>query len=435
MGKTYLEKAREIPVAGHYDVVVAGAGPAGVAAACAAACHGASVMVFEHQNCPGGMAVPGMMSHWVGMTGSSVCREIRSRCLAQAWDVEKVGDWNRHVINHEKEKLVILDLLEESGASIQLCTDVVDVIMEGNRVKGVITQSKSGREAVEADVVIDCTGDGDVAALAGAEYHLGREEDGRMQPVTLMFKIAGVDFERAVFPGSFETLVETPKGELQALARKLLPKPAGHVLLYPCTIPGFVVVNMTNVTDIDGTDVRDITRAEITCARQIPAIVAFLREYVPGYEKCFAVSSAANVGIRETRHFKGLYTLSAEDIVEARQFDDWIATKSAFNFDIHNVEGSGLDRNGAQKHFHSKGTYTIPYRCCIPEKIDALLLAGRCISGSHKAHSNYRAMPICAGIGQGCGVAAAVAVKDHVLPRNVDVKKVQKLLTEDGIDF
>jgi hypothetical protein len=169
--------------------------------------------------------------------------------------------------------------------------------------------------------------------------------------------------------------------------------------------------------------------------KQIPRIVEFLREFAPGYEHCYAIASAANVGVRETRHFKGLYTLTAEDIVEGRTFEDWIATKSAFNFDIHNVDGAGLDKNGAQKHFHSKGTYTIPYGCCVPEKIDGLLLAGRNISGSHKAHSNYRAMPICCGIGQGCGTAAAVAVKDGVELRNVDVKKVQQLLLKDGVEL
>ena len=431
----YQEAARSIPVKGSYDVIVAGGGPAGVAAALGAARSGASTLIVEETNCFGGMITSGLMSHWTGGTDSLVMHEIQARCRRSPWECEVLDEENTLVINHEQAKLAIFDLLEEAGVKMRLHTRCCDVICAGEAVTGIVTESKSGREAWRCRVLIDCSGDGDLAVRAGAEFRVGREGDGKMQPVTLMFKIGGVDFDRAVFPGSFETLVDTPKGELQALARKLLPPPAGHVLLYRSTMRGEVTVNMTNLTDVDGSNADDLTRAEIVCHRQIPAIVAFLREYVPGYEKCFAVSSAANVGIRETRHFKGLYTLSAEDIVEARQFDDWIATKSAFNFDIHNVEGSGLDRNGAQKHFHSKGTYTIPYRCCIPEKIDGLLLAGRCISGSHKAHSNYRAMPICAGIGQGCGVAAAVAVKDHVLPRNVDVKKVQKLLTEDGIDF
>ena len=169
--------------------------------------------------------------------------------------------------------------------------------------------------------------------------------------------------------------------------------------------------------------------------KQIPEIVKFLREYAPGYEHCYVISSAANVGVRETRHFAGLYTLTGEDIVEGRTFPDWISTRNAFNFDIHNLEGSGLDKNGAQKYFRSKGTYTVPYRCCVPVEIDGLLFSGRNISGTHKAHSNFRAMPICCGIGQGCGTAAAVALKDGVELRNVDVSKVQTLLEEDGVSL
>ena len=431
--KMYCEPARELPVVGSYDVIVAGGGPAGIAAAWAAAANGAETILLEHANCLGGMAIPGYMSHWVGTTGSSVYREILKRCLEDPWESEKLSNGNKHVINHEKQKLVILDLLEEAGVKIQLRTDVVGVCKEGSKVKGVITESKSGREVIEGKVVIDCTGDGDVAAFAGVPFQLGREEDQKMQPVTLMFKLAGVDPETAICPGSFETLVDVPKGEIQALGRTHLPAPAGHVLLYPSTIPGIVVVNMTNVIDIDGTDVRDLSKAEIICMRQIPEIVKFLREFAPGYEHCYAIASAANVGVRETRHFKGLYALTAEDIVEGRTFDDWIATKCAFNFDIHNVDGAGLDKNGAQKHFHSKGTYTIPYRCCVPETVDGLLFAGRNISGSHKAHSNYRAMPICCGMGQGCGTAAAVAVKDQVELRHVDIAKVQELLLKDGV--
>ena len=198
-------------------------------------------------------------------------------------------------------------------------------------------------------------------------------------------------------------------------------------------MPGEACVNMTNVTGIDGTNVRDLTKAEIVCREQMDRIVLFLREFVPGYESCYLVASAGNVGVRETRHFKGVYTLTPDDIVEARVFDDWIATKNFFNFDIHSVSGPGLDKNGAQKHFHAKGVYTIPYSACVPAKIDSLLLSGRNISGTHKAHSNYRVMGICTSIGQGIGIAAAVSVRDNVLPREVDVKKVQKILQDSGI--
>ena len=224
-----------------------------------------------------------------------------------------------------------------------------------------------------------------------------------------------------------------PKGEIQALGHEHLPFPAGHVLLYPAPLPGEVCVNMTNVTGVNATDVRELTRAELTCREQMVKIVQFLREFAPGYENCYAVTSAANVGVRETRHFKALYQLNETDIVEARTFDDWIATRNHFNFDIHNVKGPGLDANGAQHKFRSKGKYTIPYRSCVPEKLDGLLLSGRNIDGTHKAHSNFRVMPICLNIGQGTGVAAALAARNSIPARSVDVKAVQAELMKMGI--
>lgn len=430
----YTEPERKIEIADHADVIVAGGGPAGYSAALAAARNGAKTILVEQFNCIGGMATTGMMSHFSGGTGSTLFDEMIDRVQK-----EKAGRFTleqhagSNCISHELLKKVLLDMLTEAGVKLKLYTFVCGVVMDGNAVRGIITESKSGRQAIMGKVVIDATGDGDVAARAGAEYQLGREEDSKCQPVTLMFRIGGVDYSRAILPGSFETQVDVPKGEIQALAREHLPAPAGHTLLYPTWIPGEVCVNMTNVTNIDGTSADDLTKAEIICRKQMSEIVLFLREYAPGYENCYLVTSAQNVGVRETRHFKGLYTVTPEDIVEARVFDDWIATKNWFNFDIHNVEGSGLDKNGAQRHFKAKGQYTLPYRACVPEKIDGLLLSGRNISGTHKAHSNFRVMPICMNIGQGVGTAAAIAVKDGVEPRSADIRKIQAALNKQGV--
>ena len=437
MEKFYQEAARRIPVAAETDVLVAGGGPAGVGAAIAAARNGARVILLEKFNNLGGMATSGMMSHWVGAEMCRLQNEVTDRmhevesCRVQGNPECDTFNMNR-VIWHEAQKTAMQRLVLEAGVTIQFHTLVVGTIMEGNAVRGVITESKSGREAIYAKAVIDATGDGDAAAFAGAEYLTGREEDGKCQPVTLMFRIGGVDYSRAVFPPSFETCIDLPKGEIQALGRAHLPYPAGHVLLYRTLIPGEVCVNMTNVTDIDGTNVRDLTKAELVCREQMESIVKFLREFVPGYGSCYLVAAAENAGVRETRHFKGEYTLTAEDVVEARVFDDWIATRNHFNFDIHSLEGPGLDKNGVQQNFKSHGCYTIPYRACLPRNVENLLLSGRNISGTHKAHSNYRVMGICMNIGQGVGVAAALAVKNGVSVRNVDVREVQKVLRSMG---
>lgn len=424
--KTYREEAKTLPVAGEYDVLVIGSGPAGMGAAIMAARGGAKVLVLEQSGMAGGVSTAGLMSHWTGTSGSKLYREILLRSAEK-----NEGDFkNRPVIeiDPEKLKLLYLEMLEEAGASIRFYSFVSAPIMEGDRIAGVITESKSGREAFLGKIVIDASGDGDVAAKAGVPYFVGRESDGKMQPATIMFKVAGVDYDRAVFLPSFESTYETPKGELQALAREHLPAPAGHVLLYKSTLPGVVTCNMTNCTGIDGTSAESLTRAEIECRKQIYTIEAFLREFVPGYENCYVISAAPMVGIRETRHFKGLYTITEEDILEARVFDDWVVRGAHFNFDVHNIEGAGLDKTGQQKYFPQSKGYTIPYRCLIPEGVKGLLLAGRNISGTHMAHSNYRVMPICLAMGEGAGAAAAIAVAKGIDPHEVDVKEVQEKL-------
>jgi hypothetical protein len=249
-----------------------------------------------------------------------------------------------------------------------------------------------------------------------------------MQPATLMFKVGGVDYEKAAFIPSFETTYQTAKGELQALAKQHIPYPAGHILTYATTLPGIVTCNMTNVIGIDGTNTEDLTKATIVCRKQIDDIIKYLREFVPGFEKCFVISSASLIGIRETRHFKGVKTLNEDDIYTARVFDDWVVRDAHFNFDIHNLDGFGLDPRGCQHKFDQMDGYTIPYGCLVPEKIDGLLLSGRNISGTHKAHSNFRVMPICFAIGEAGGIAAALSVRHGIELRDVDPKEIQKYL-------
>ena len=420
------EPARQIPVRHRPDVLVIGSGPAGMAAAISAARMGAQVLVVEQCGTPGGISTAGMMSHWTGTCGSTLYHEI----LRRAGERNLFSKEKTVTIDPEQLRTLYFEMLAEAGASIQLYTFAADVIKEGNRVTGIFTESKSGREAILARVIIDASGDGDIAARAGVPYTLGREEDGKMQPATVMFKVGGVDTERAVFLPSFESTYETPRGELQALARQHLPAPAGHVLLYRSTLPGVVTCNMTNCTDIDGTDVRDLTRAEAVCRSQMNAIVDFLRTYVPGYENCYLLTSASLCGIRESRHFHGKYTLTESDILNARVFEDAVVYDAWFNFDVHNLTGSGLDPTGQQKKFPQKHGYTIPYGCMVPEMVEGLLLCGRNISGTHLAHSNFRVMPICVGIGQSCGIAAALAVRDGILPSAVSAADIQAHLRD-----
>ncbi len=424
--KYYTEPTRELPVEGEYDVIVAGSGPAGASAAVMAGRLGARVLLIEWNNSVGGISTSGLMSHWTGSVSSPLSTEILRRCAAyhEGEDHGRIVPW----IDPEILKTVWLELLRDAGVTVLLCTFVCGVVKEGNRVCGVITESKSGRRVFRADVTVDGTGDGDVAAFAGAAYYKGRESDGKMQPCTLMFKVAGVDLDRAVLLGSFESTYQTEKGELQALAKQHIPAPAGHLLVYRSTLPGVVTCNMTNCTDIDGTRAEDLTRAELVCRSQMPAIVRFLRDYVPGFEQCYIISAGSMMGIRETRHFAGEQTLKEDDILTARQFDDWVVRGAHFNFDVHNLSGAGLDPTGVQHAWDQPAGYTIPYGCLIPKNTEGLLLSGRNISGTHLAHSNFRVMPICAGIGAAAGVAAALANKHGVGLRDVEIREIQDRL-------
>ncbi len=425
---TYLEPAKEINAIAT-EVLVIGSGPAGIGAALSSARLGMKTIIVEQLGTLGGISTSGMMSHWTGDCNSRIYHEILEESAKRNEDGQITVQ-----IDPEKLKFQYLEMLTASGVEIMLYTLASDVILDGNTLKGVIVENKSGRTAIFADTVIDASGDGDIAAKAGVPYVLGREDDHKMQPATLMFKVGGVDKSRAVLLPSFESTYETDKGELQALAKKHLPAPAGHVLLYDTTLPGVITCNMTNATDIDGTKNEDIVRAERICRGQIDKIVQFLREFVPGFEQCFLISTASLMGIRETRHFEGCYQLTKDDILCAKVFDDWIVRDAKFNFDVHNLSGAGLDKTGVQKHFPQKKGYTIPLGCFLPKKIEHLLLCGRNISGTHMAHSNFRVMPICLGMGEGCGAVAAYAKKFNTPYRDVDVKKIQTYL-QDGTQF
>lgn len=407
----------------YTDVLVLGSGPAGFAAAYAAAKNGATVTLVEQCGDVGGISTAGLMSHWTGRCGSPIYLQLLQRS-ADLNEGERKGKITKY-IDPEKLKTLYLEMLTEVGVEIMLYTFAMDAICDGDKVLGATVVNKSGKTDIYAKVTIDASGDGDIAARAGAAFIMGRETDHKMQPTTLMFKVGGVDYDRAVFLGSFESTYETEQGELQALAKQHIPYPAGHILTYRTTLSGVVTCNMTNALDIDGTNAQDLTKATLTCRKQMDAIIKYLRKFVPGYENCFIISSASLIGVRETRHFNGKYTLTEQDIMEAKLFEDYVVKDAYFNFDVHNITGSGLDETGVQKHFSQEAGYSIPYGCLLPEKKENLLLCGRNISGTHIAHSNFRAMPICVGTGEAAGTAAAIAVEQNCALTDISAAEIR----------
>jgi len=246
-----------------------------------------------------------------------------------------------------------------------------------------------------------------------------------------------VDFERDLFAAYVEAHPDQWRGVhgLRDLIREateagVLELPREDVLFFGTPHAGEVSVNSTRVTGLLGTSVWDLTRAEWWSRQQMRQIVAFLRRYVPGFERAYAAQSGVQIGVRETRRIRGEYTLTAEDVLSARRFDDVIA-RGSYPIDIHNPEGRGT----ILKRLPPGEAYDIPLRCLLPQRVDRLVVAGRCISGTHEAHSSYRVMPVAMATGQAAGVCAALAARTGAAPRDVPACEVQRELARQGADI
>jgi hypothetical protein len=418
-----------------YDVIVAGSGPAGFAAAYYAATNGADTLLVEKNGALGGTLTTGLMGVFCGRASSGLFTEIRETICC-----DRDGQpWPRSCYDVEEMKQFLFAKAEEAGMDLLLYASAAGVQRSDGRMDGLGVQAKEGRRTLKAAVYVDATGDGDVAAFAAEDFDLGRAKDGKFQPMTLMFHLGGVDTENG------EGLV---RDQRRALAEKLRNWVAqgkvdpwvGHVILIPGVRPGTVKCNMTNVIDLDGTTSEDLTKAEARCRKQLAQILAFLRAEARGFEDCYVKASAGMVGVRETRHIKGRYVLNEKDISEGRVFEDWAVTHARYVWGTHNLYGPihGAGQNDSKWSPygplpHGKD-YTIPYRSLCPAKTNNLLLAGRCISGTFLAHSNYRVMPICMAMGQAAGTAAAMCVENRCSVDDLDPRRLQEQLIKDGVE-
>ncbi len=446
--------ARQGLLAGETDVVVVGGGPAGLGAAIAAADAGARVVLVERYGFFGGNAtaalVMPLMSFFTDKgtrkesTSTSllpsdhgpgeavvhgVLRRLLERLVAAGGAVAP-SLATGFVVPFDPEwlKLIALELLDEAGVEF-LFHSFASGVLPGN--EGVVLETKAGPLVMRAKVIIDCTGDGDVAAAAGAPYEVGRF-DGLVQPMTLMFRVA--EFRRAAFNAYVRENPKEWRGVhgLWALVRRAteageLDLPREDMLFFATPHESEVSVNSTRVTRVLGVDVWDLSYAEWCSRRQMRQIAAFLRRYVPGFEDSYVVQSGVQVGVRETRRILGEYQLNVEDVLGARKFDDAIA-RGAYPVDIHNPKGTGT----LLKRLPPGEAYDIPLRCLLPKNTERLIVAGRCISGTHEAHSSYRVMAIVMATGQAAGVCAALATRKGTTPRRVNVREIQRELLRQG---
>jgi len=407
----------------EHDVIVAGGGTAGVAAAVAAARNGADTILIERYGFLGGTMTAGLVNPFMTFHAGKeqIIKGIFQEIIDRLKDMDGYDEKTK-AFDNEVMKIVLDQMIKETGVKLLLHTYIADALVtKGNAIRGVEAYNKSGRQTVLGRVIIDATGDGDVAVMAGALYEKGREEDGLTQPMTLNFRMGGVDVERMPSREKINKLFE------EAKAKGEIKIPRENVLYFLTTRKGEIHFNTTRIVKVDGTKADDLTYAEIEGRRQMVELIKFLKEKVSGFENAYLMMSAVQVGVRETRRIIGEYVLTGEDIVKARKFSDVIA-RGSYPIDIHSPTGEGT----IIKRLPPGESYDIPYRCIVPKKVENLLIAGRCISCTHEAQAAIRVIPIVVAIGQAAGTAAALAAKLHVSPREMDVSLLQETLKKQG---
>ncbi len=411
----------------QWDALVVGGGLTGVAAAVAARRQGLEVLLLEKAGflggAPGTMLINPFMPYSTTVDGQRFA--LSRGFFAELQELlREVGGYQgpgREDIHEEYLKLALDRLVVREGVRVLFHATLCGVEKSGETIVALQAATKAGTLRFTARRYLDCTGDADLAVLAGCPYQLGRG-DGLCQPMTLCFRIGNVDIP--VFRENRQLMQDRYK---QLKAEGKIKNPRENVLVFNTLVDGMLHFNTTRVVRHNPVDPLDVTRAEMAAREQMFEICHFLREQVPGFEHSQLVYSAGEIGVRESRKIVGEYVLTQEDLVACTKFPDRIAAGN-YDIDIHNPEGSGTSH-----YYFAPGTwYTIPYRSLLPLKAGNLLVAGRCISATHEAQASIRILPIVATLGQAAGVAAAVSLRAGVAPREADVAEIQRILTREG---
>ena len=444
-----------VPVVRECDVLVIGGGPAGIGAAVGAAKTGARTVLVERYGFLGGNATASLVGPFMTSFSADgktqlirgVFDELVRRMEATGGAVHpskvpaavaksaymKHGHTGVTPFDPEAMKLASAELCLEHGVELLLHTSFIDPIVDAGAVRGAILHNKGGLQAILAGSSVDCSADADVAARAGVPFKQGRASDGLTQPMTMFFRVgnvdrAGVDAYFRAHPEEIEQRMAFSSCIRAAQANGDYTIPRERLSLYESPQEGVWRVNVSRILGVDGTKVEDLTRAEVEGRRQVMEIFRFLRGYVPGFAECTLIDTAAQVGVRETRRIDGEYTLTLEDLISGRDFEDTIAY-CAYPIDIHDPKGAG---GGISNKGETANAYQIPYRCLVPLGVEQLLVAGRCVSATHEALGAIRVMPPSFAMGEAAGTASALALQEGVPPRQVPIPWLRQTLAEHG---
>lgn len=451
-----------------YDVAVLGGGASGIGAALAAARNGARVVLIDAGPMVGGELVSGIpvdgcissCGEWVV---GGIVTDLFHECERLGGYIGPINDYRSLrvvAVDPEIMKIAVINLLQAAGVSLNLYAFADDVVVENGTICGVITIARGRRTLIEATVYIDASGDGDLAVAAGAEFEKGDAQTKELQPLTLMFRMVGIDSEKLLRfvrdnpenagLGEYEGLGMTRAQCAQALYDQGLPKvffvSDGPLMqqaiadgdLHASSMIGItptstarreVSLNTTRVSHVDATDTKALSTAFPALAKQAWQAAQFARKYVPGFEEAVFSGLAPRVGIRETRRICGEYRLSDTDASDGIKRDDGIA-KGAHEIDVH-LAGEGHFRRAIK----AGGSYDIPYATLIPKHLRNVFAIGRCLSSSRIAHSSARVMGTCLATGQAAGTAAAIAASGDGWQgdlRDIDIAALRSILRDQG---
>ncbi len=445
------------------DVAVIGGGPSGVAAAVAAAREGSRVALAERYGFLGGSLTAALVAPMMGFHSGShrvvagIAQEIVDEMVARGASPGHVPDPIDfcHTVtpfDHEGLKQVLMETACAAGVRLLLHSQLLGARSERGTIRAATLAQKGGPVEIHARVFVDATGDGDLSAAAGAPWESGRPRDGLAQPMTLMLRLGGVRWDEVM-----DHLQAHPEqiqhghgvhGKIDVAWLRALPcrgfsgfsdavaearergewaVPRDRVLVFEGVRPGEATVNATRVLGRSGVSGADLALAEVEGRAQARQVVEFLRGRIPGFGGAHLLETPAQIGVRESRRVRGDYTLTADDVLGARKFEDAVA-RGAYPIDIHDPASGGL----ATRRLPAGEHYTIPYRCLLPQGGRNWLVAGRCISATHEAAASARISPVAMALGQAAGTAAALAARSGITPREVDVAELRRTLAERG---